>query len=277
MKQKLTNAILIGAFAASLNVAPVMGAEINNNQINKEAVFKQIENDSLSLADGSYFYKAGIKKNGLPEIEEWYKGWTTANVNVRREPSIDSEVLDVLTFNKKLIFTNFNEDWVKIEFGDGEAFVSKKYVSLEKCPSKKYSVPSYSGYKSWMDYGTITMNGSEQRILQEEYAYTGKYGIRQINGRYCVAIGSYFTTEVGRYFDLILENGEVIPCILADRKDDGDTDSDNIFTKDNGCATEFVVDEDALKHSGRKEGDISACCEEWNSPVKEIKIYQKVI
>lgn len=277
MKQKLTNAMLIGAFAASLNVAPVMGAEINNNQINKEAVFKQIENDSLSLADGSYFHKAGIKKNGLPEIEEWYKGWTTTNVNVRKEPNTDSEVLDVLTFNKKLIFTNFNEDWVKIEFGDGEAFVSKKYVSLEKCPSKKYSVPSYSGYKSWMDYGTITMNGSEQRILQEEYAYTGKYGIRQINGRYCVAIGSYFTTEVGRYFDLILENGEVIPCILADRKDDGDTDSDNIFTKDNGCATEFVVDEDALKRSGRKEGDISACCEEWNSPVKEIKIYQKVI
>ena len=277
MKQKLTNAMLISAFAASLHVAPVMGAEINSNQTNKEAVFKQIENDSLSLADGSYFYKAGIKKNGLPEIEEWYKGWTTANVNVRREPSIDAEVLDVLTFNTKVFFTSFNEDWIKIEFDDGEAFVSKKYVSLEKCPSKKYSVPSYSGYKSWMDYGTITMDGSKQKRLQSEYAYTGNYGIRQIDGRYCVAIGSYFTTEVGTYFDLILENGEVIPCILADRKDDSDTDSDNIFTSDNGCATEFVVDEEALKYSALNNGDISSCCEEWDSPVETIKIYQKTV
>ena len=277
MKQKLTNAMLIGAFAASLNVAPVMGAEINNNQINKEAVFKQIENDSLSLADGSYFYKAGIKKNGLPEIEEWYKGWTTTNVNVRKEPNTDSEVLDVLNFNKKLIFTNFNEDWVKIEFGDGEAFVSKKYVSLEKCPSKKYSVPSYSGYKSWMDYQMITLAGSEQKILQDEYAYTGKYGIRQINGRYCVAVGSHFTTKIGQYFDLILENGEVIPCILADQKADCDTDSDNIFTGHNGCATEFIVDADVLNYYAKRDGDISSCCEEWNSPVETIKIYQKTV
>ena len=270
------NAMLIGAFAASLSVAPVMGAEISNVQTN-EAMFQQITNNNLAIIDGSYYIKAGIKKGELPEVEQWYEGWTTTNVNVRKNPSTDSDILDVLRFNEKLIFSPFNEEWVKIEFGDDEAFVARDYVSLNKCKSTKYSVPSYSGYKSWMDYGTITMNGSEQKILQNEYAYTGKYGIRQINGRYCVAIGSYFTTEVGTYFDLILENGEVIPCVLADRKDDGDTDSDNIFTSDNGCATEFVVDVEALKYSALNNGDISACCGEWDSPVETIKIYQKTV
>ena len=181
------------------------------------------------------------------------------NLNVRKEPNTDSEILDVISFNKKI------------------AYVYKKYVSKKKIEYTDYSVPNYSGFKSWMDYHEITMNGSGQKNLQEEYAYTGKYGIRQINDRYCVAIGSYFTTEIGQYFDLILKNGEVIPCILADRKDDGDTDSDNIFTSKNGCATEFVVDNDALHYLASGNGDISDCYEEWNSPVKTIRIYKKNI
>ena len=123
----------------------------------------------------------------------------------------------------------------------------------------------------------ITLAGSEQKILQDEYAYTGKYGIRQINGRYCVAVGSHFTTKIGQYFDLILENGEVIPCILADQKADCDTDSDNIFTGHNGCATEFIVDADVLNYYAKRDGDISSCCEEWDSPVETIKIYQKTV
>ena len=166
---------------------------------------------------------------------------------------------------------------MKIKYNKKIAYVYKKYVSKKKIEYIDYSVPNYSGFKSWMDYHKITMNGSEQKFLQENYAYTGKYGIRQINDRYCVAIGSYFTTEIGQYFDLILENGEVIPCILADRKDNSDTDSDNIFTSDNGCATEFVIDEEILKHSALNDGDISSCCEEWNSPVKTIRIYKKNI
>ena len=197
--------------------------------------------------------------------------------HVRKEPNTDSEILDVISFNKKIKYSNYNKDWLKIKYNKKIAYVYKKYVSKKKIEYTDYSVPNYSGFKSWMDYHEITMNGSKQKNLQEGYAYTGKYGIRQINDRYCVAIGSYFTTEIGQYFALILENGEVIPCILADRKDNSDTDSDNIFTSDNGCATEFVVDKEALKYSALNNGDISSCCEEWNSPVKTIRIYKKNI
>lgn len=252
MQSKLIKAMLISAFAASLYVAPVMGAENNSIYSNNKEVVCQ-------------------------KVNKLETGWSTANVNIRKSPNTESEILDVLSFNQEISYIDYNKKWIQIKYKGKKAFVSKKYISSKECKSETYSVPSYSGYKSWMDYQMITLAGSEQKILQDEYAYTGKYGIRQINGRYCVAVGSHFTTKIGQYFDLILENGEVIPCILADQKADCDTDSDNIFTGHNGCATEFIVDADVLNYYAKRDGDISACCEEWNSPVKEIKIYQKVI
>ena len=81
-------------------------------------------------------------------------------------------------------------------------------------------VPANSGFKSYMPYTAITSKNSNQYKLQHTEAYTGEHGIRQVDGRYCIALGSYFGKEIGTYYDLVLENGTVIPCILADRKAD---------------------------------------------------------
>lgn len=209
--------------------------------------------------------------------ETFKKGWTTTPLNVRKKPSTNSKVLDVLPFNTKVKFIKENKKWVKIKYKNKYAYVYKQYISKKKIKYDLYSVPKYSGYKSWMPYTAITSISSPQYFLQNEYAYTGTYGIRQINGRYCVAIGSHFTDAIGQYFDLILENGTIIPCILADQKADEDTDEDNIFTSWNGCATEFIVDADGLNHAAKRDGDISSCCDDWNSPVVQIKVYEKNI
>ena len=89
-------------------------------------------------------------------------------------------------------------------------------------------------------YKCITSKSSDQYRLQQ-IAYTGMYGIRQVNGRFCVAVGSAYTTQIGQYIDLVLEDGAVIPCILADCKADIHTDTNNILTSD-GSLAEFVVD-----------------------------------
>ena len=209
--------------------------------------------------------------------ETFKKGWTTTPLNVRKKPSTNSKVLDVLPFNTKVKFIKENKKWVKIKYKNKYAYVYKQYISKKKIKYDLYSVPKYSGYKSWMPYTAITSISSPQYFLQNEYAYTGTYGIRQINGRYCVAIGSHFTDAIGQYFDLILENGTIIPCILADQKADEDTDEDNIFTSWNGCATEFIVDADGLNHAAKRDGDISSCCDEWDSPVETIRVYEKNI
>ena len=209
------------------------------------------------------------------EVPKFKRGWTTTRLNVRKKPSKTSKVLDVLDFNTKVKFIKENKNWFKIKYNGKYAYVSRKHITKKKVDSDLYDLPSYSGYKSWMDYQMITSSGSPQKLLQDEYAYTGSYGIRQINGRYCVAIGSYFTTEIGQYFDLILENGTVIPCILADQKADEDTDDDGIFTLHNGCATEFIIDFDYLNYAAKRDGDISSCADEWDSPVETIRVYEK--
>lgn len=136
-----------------------------------------------------------------------------------------------------------------------------------------YDAPENSGFKSYMDYRTITDISSRQYMLQAYYAKTGDYGIRMVGDRYCVALGSYFISEIGQYFDIILENGTVIPCIMADQKDDVDTDESNAITVHNGCMSEFVVDVDMLDENAKIHGDMSYCTDEWNSQISEIKIY----
>lgn len=136
--------------------------------------------------------------------------------------------------------------------------------------------PYTSGMKSYMPYSvgdrSIFAQSSNQYKLQE-LCNTGNYGIRQYNGRYCVAIGSYFGTAIGQYFDLILENGVSIPCIMADQKADCHTDDSNIITVANGCMTEFVVDSDNLNSDAKRMGDISYCSEDWKSRVAEVRVY----
>ena len=123
-----------------------------------------------------------------------------------------------------------------------------------------------------MSYKAITSKSSLQYKLQN-IAYTGNYGIRQVNGRYCIAIGSYFTTDIGLYIDLILENGEIIPCILGDCKDDKHTDSQHILTYD-GSLAEFIVDTAFLNSDAKLHGDISKC-DEWDSTIVGVKIYDE--
>ena len=125
-----------------------------------------------------------------------------------------------------------------------------------------------------MPYTAITSKSSPQYKLQCK-AYTGDYGIRQYDNRYCVAIGTGFNANVGTYFDLILTSGTVIPCIIADIKADKHTDSNNMVTKASGCLTEFVVDSSKLNKDAKRMGDISYCCEEWNSRVEKVRVYDK--
>lgn len=140
-----------------------------------------------------------------------------------------------------------------------------------------YNVSTIKSFKSYMSYKAITNTGSKAYAIQHTYAYTGDYGIRQVDNRYCVAIGSGFNASVGTYIDVVLENNTVIQCVVSDIKDDGDTDADNMITLSNGCACEFVVDISALDSNAKRSGDMSACDENWKSRVVKIKVYEKNI
>lgn len=175
---------------------------------------------------------------------------------------------------------NFNTEEVCVEYNNMCENVNiEDYNNLEEIEEEvifdTFYVPENKGFKSYMDYKMITSVSSKQYKLQSEYANTGIYGIRTVDDRYCIAIGSYFKASIGQYVDLVLQNGTVIPCIIADQKDDIHTDENNIMTVHNGCVSEFVVETNSLDTLAMKMGDISYCDENWNSPVVEIKVYNK--
>ena len=221
-------------------------------------------------------FSAGVEKVfdiEIPKKDFTYDltGYTTAKLNIREEPSVFSEIIHTIPFNVKIKYENYNEDWATIKYKGRSCYISKKYISDKKATYSSYNVPSNTGFKSYMPYKAITNETSKQYKLQQR-AYTGDYGIRMIDGRYCVVLGSYFTKEIGTYFDLILENGTVIECILGDIKSSVHTKEDNI-TSFNGCVSEFIVDTNHLAENAKTSGDISNCNSEWDSPVIKINFY----
>ena len=199
-------------------------------------------------------------------------GYTTTRVNIRMEGNVESEIICTIDFNTKISYSQYNKEWCKVSYDNINWYYMKKdYISQYECDYILYQAPNNS-FKSYMDYRTIVSKSSDQFLLQQ-YAYDGNYGIRMVSNRFCIAMGNGFNVEVGDYVDLILDNGNIIKCIIGDIKADVHTDSTNMITIANGCISEFIVNKDILDTN--KTGDISNVCEEWKSSIKEVKVYNK--
>ena len=123
-----------------------------------------------------------------------------------------------------------------------------------------------------MSYKAISNTGSKQYKLQQ-VAQSSYNGLRMVNGRYLIAIGTYFKADVGTYIDLVLQNGNVIPCVVGDIKSDEHTDSTRIFTSANNCCSEFITDNKHLPATVQMTGNVSNIQEGWNSPVANFIVY----
>lgn len=216
-----------------------------------------------------------------PVFEFNKKGWTTDALNIRKEPNTECEIIGVLAQNTKIKYAKIdtNKEWVAIKYNDEIAYLSKDYIN--KRPLSYVDAPSVtkgvSGdrRKSYMDYRTITMKSSRQYKIQHSLgATTAPNGIRQINGRYLIALGSYYSHDIGRYIDLILSNGTTIECILGDAKKNRDTNSNNSVGND-GSVAEFIVETEALSRKTKLEGNCSFASKDWDSAVASIRIYEK--
>ena len=150
--------------------------------------------------------------------------------------------------------------------------LTTKRVAYAETYQATYNVAEYnhSSLKSYESYTVFDENYDQYEL--QEMAVTDENGFRVINGNYLVAIGSKFGVEIGQYFDLILENGTVIHCIMGDQKADVDTDVNNLYTN-NGCMSEFIVDMSKLNSTVKTTGDCSYVCDECNSRVVAITVY----
>ena len=293
MKKRIAQALILSIMIVSL-IATVdsVWAVDDNKQVDvasktestkkQKLLYAGVANEIHNFMKFTYIKNADISQKVEKVYKEEYDGWTTENVNIRKEPNVESEILAVMCFNSKIRFHYYNDEWISIANNSEIAYINSKYIGEKECSYVEYSLPNNNGFKSYMSYKSITSKNSMQYKLQYNYAYTGNYGIRQVKNRYCVAIGTAFNTDIGTYIDLILENGIVIPCIISDIKADIHTESNNIVTKHNGCVSEFVVDKSCLPYKvynndNTGSGDISDCTNEWDSSVIKIKVYNKSI
>ena len=146
----------------------------------------------------------------------------------------------------------------------------EEVIEVVELPYSVIEIPKHEDFKSYMPYTALTLYS--QKELQD-IAYNGDYGIRMVDGRYCVAVGTACNAKVGDYIVLVLENGVEIDAIVGDIKDGKHTDSNNLITSVNDCCSEFIVNTDLVESSVLRSGSISNCCEEWKSPVVKILVY----
>lgn len=215
-----------------------------------------------------------------PKLKTKKSKYKTGYINgsyiyIRIKPTTKSKHLSrMLMYGNKVKYKKVNKKWssVKSKKMNFKGYIMTKYISKSRKKGVVHTnIPSYK-LLSYMDYRYITNTSSKQYKLQKR-AYTGNYGIRQVNGRYCIALGSYYTTKIGTKIDLVLNNGVTIPCILADCKANKHTDRYNQKTPD-GSLVEFVVTTSCLTSMARRMGDISYSISKWHSKIKKIIIYK---
>lgn len=136
---------------------------------------------------------------------------------------------------------------------------------------KEYPITDGNTTKTVLPYKAFGKNTNQAKL--QSLCQTNEVGLRVYDGRFTIAVGTYFDTAVGQYFDLVLENGTVIPCIMGDLKADIHTDSRGLFTEASGCMTEFIVDRTYLPN----KNSATYCYEEWNSKVVNVIVYNKFV
>ena len=194
------------------------------------------------------------------------------NSDVTNKAQVEAASTEIITpipiAGVTVLLNDYTEEQVSMEMYENYCVTA----ALEPT-YKTYDVPKYSGFKSWMPHDLFGKSTNQYKLQQ--MAYTGEYGIRYVDGYACIAIGTFANTKIGQRIDLVLENGTIIKCIMADEKSDKHTEANRMITSHSNCCSEFVIDRNALDKNVRRDGDMSSACKEWDSPVVQFYIYEE--
>lgn len=185
---------------------------------------------------------------------------------------------DLLKLNEELLEDNKNLLELNEELLEDNKNLLELIKHLEiknpKSPNRNMisrNVPKNSSRKTYMDYRKITDTSSEQyKLQQNKDCYTTDTGLRKVNEYYCIAVGTYYSNNIGDKLIVHMENGESFKAIVADIKDDKHTDETNRQHRKDGSVIEFVVDTRKLPELVRKMGDISYMNETFKGEIKAI-------
>ena len=126
-----------------------------------------------------------------------------------------------------------------------------KQKEQEYCDVNGMEVPNYakgckSYCKTYMPYTAVTDKSSKQyALLNSDAAWTNKKtGLRMIDDRICIAVGTGYCSKIGTKIDVVMESGDIVRCILGDVKADRNTDSTHRYHNEDGSVVEMIMDWD---------------------------------
>ena len=191
----------------------------------------------------------------------------TIKTNLKNEKLLN----DLMEINENLL--ELNEELLEDNKNLLE-LIKDLEIKNPKSPSRNMisrNVPKNSSRKTYMDYRKITDTSSEQyKLQQNKDCYTTDTGLRKVNEYYCIAVGTYYSNNIGDKLIVHMENGESFKAIVADIKDDKHTDETNRQHRKDDSVIEFVVDTRKLPELVRKMGDISYMNETFKGEIKAI-------
>ena len=200
------------------------------------------------------------------------------STNIYTHFSFKNQCEQLEELNKVLGLT-INEQTITIQQIQNENDNLNVYISeLEqknKDLEQKDTTPSQitevnnNDFKSYMSYTAITDKASKQIQLQQQ-AHTDDNGLRCIDNRPLVAVGTGWGLTVGDVALITCSNGNSFEVVIGDIKADVDTKSDNKTTSYNNCRCEFIVDMSKLNTTVKRSGNV-AVLEQYNGYVTNIQ------
>ena len=132
-----------------------------------------------------------------------------------------------------------------------------------------------TSFKSYMSYKCITNKDSEQYKLQLS-AWTDNMGLRRVDDYYLVAMGTYYSDNIGDKFRITLEGDKTFDVMIGDIKADIHTDKNNMYSPvynsdgsfKSANVIEFIVDKKTISKKVKLWGDVSAYDEFAGNVVK---------
>jgi len=169
-------------------------------------------------------------------------------INVNAEPEQEDVPKTIVKY-----YDEFYNEVSSVEFSSKQIYGWKVQEVYQN-----FQLPNLpdNSMKCFMDYRTITDTSSAQYELQQR-AITDENGFRKIDDRYCVALGTYYTSYIGEIFNVTLDNGKVIKCIVGDVKSDKHTDENHMYAIASDNILEFIVDADCINELSKQYGNMS--------------------
>ena len=167
---------------------------------------------------------------------------TTVNINEVNDVVISPKVANMHKSNISLRDVHFKN----MGFSMDNLTIKPRIVFLDSCTVPDGEGVCNSATKTYMAYTAVTCKSSPQyKLLRSPEAHTDEVtGLRMVGDRICIAMGTFYASEIGTKINLVMANGSTVKCILGDIKSDMHTDPTHRYQRWDGSVAEMIVDYD---------------------------------